>query len=284
MTEFDVSAYLSRLGFLDPEPPSAGALRRLHIAHVECVPYETLEIQLGRVTSLDPAESARRIISGRGGYCFHLNGAFSALLQALGYQVTLHRGGTQMTAEDTPEISLNHLALTVEGLPGDPETAWFVDVGLGDGLHAPLPLRAGTYRQGPFEYGLRPSEIAPGGWSMAHDPTGSFVTMDFAPEPAAMSDFANNHEKLSTSPESGFVRTCTMQRRDKRGVDILRALTLSRVPEPGKTLLETEREWWSAVSDLFGISPAGFSAEERARLWRTVVAQHEAHLAAQAQS
>ena len=40
------SAYLTRLG-LEAEPPSAGALQRLHMRHVERVPYETLWIQLG---------------------------------------------------------------------------------------------------------------------------------------------------------------------------------------------------------------------------------------------
>ncbi|TKG66226.1 arylamine N-acetyltransferase family protein [Prauserella endophytica] len=283
MTEIDVAAYLARLGIDEAEPPSVEALHRLHAAHVERVPYETLEIQLGRPTSLDPAESARRIVAGRGGYCFHLNGAFSALLRQLGYRVTRHLGGAQMTAADPAAITREHLALTVDALPGDPGTAWFTDVGLGDALHTPLPLRTGTYRQGPFTYGLEPSQIAPGGWRLAHDPAGSFFTLDFAPGPAEMGDFADRHEYLSTSPESGFVRTCTVQRRDAGGVDVLRALTLTRTPG-SRTVLETEQDWWAALGDVFGIAANGFTGDERARLWRTVVAQHERFLAAQAQS
>ncbi|MFD0372166.1 arylamine N-acetyltransferase [Streptomyces sp. NPDC127114] len=37
---------------------------------------------------------------GRGGYRFHLDGAFAALLTALGYEVTLNRAGVQDEVED----------------------------------------------------------------------------------------------------------------------------------------------------------------------------------------
>src|SRR3954470_14173820 len=83
----DVAGDLRRLRLpeLAGAAPSAEGLFALHRAHAELVPYETLEIWLGRPTTVDPAESVRRILRGRGGYCFHVNGAFSELLMALGY-------------------------------------------------------------------------------------------------------------------------------------------------------------------------------------------------------
>ena len=273
----DVTGYLERLG-CQAEPPGLEALTRLHAAHVERVPYESLEIQLERPTALDPAESLGRILAGRGGYCFHLNGAFSALLEALGYQVTRHIAGVQDRTGDRPNLDRNHLALTVAGLPDSPDTAWLVDTGLGDGLHHPIPLREGTYEQFPHTYRLRPSEVAPGGWRFEHDDSGSFLAFDFSPAPAAMADFAAKHEWLSTAPESGFVRVCTIQRRDAKGIDILRARTLVRRGEGEKReFIESEADWWAAAGDVFGIPAAGFTADERAVLWRKVVAQHEAH-------
>ena len=108
---------------------------------------------------------------GRGGYCFHLNGAFSALLGSLGFDVTRHVGGVQRAADPAPVGAVgNHMALTVRTADGP----WLVDVGLADGPHEPLPLRAGRYRQGPFEYGLAPSAVVPGGWRFEHDPAGAF--------------------------------------------------------------------------------------------------------------
>ncbi|MEU5260809.1 arylamine N-acetyltransferase [Amycolatopsis sp. NPDC021455] len=275
MGNIDVTGYLERLG-LGAEPPGLAALKRLHAAHVERVPYEALEIQLGRPTPLEPAASVARILRGRGGYCYHLNGAFSALLRALGYQVTRHLAGVQGGPGDAPGADRSHLALTVTGLPDAPGTAWLVDAGLGDGPHEPLPLREGTYVQGPHTYRLRRSEVVPGGWRFDHDPSGSFTGMDFAPGAAEMADFAEKHAWLSTAPESGFVRVCAFLRRDATGADTLRALTLNR--HGAKELLESSEGWWAAVDDVFGIPAALFTAEERERVWRQVVAQHEAHV------
>ena len=66
----DTAGYLRRLGLVQA-PPSAAALRALHAAHVERVAYETLQIWLDRPTTVDPLESAARVIGGRGGYCYH---------------------------------------------------------------------------------------------------------------------------------------------------------------------------------------------------------------------
>ncbi|MEV4224497.1 arylamine N-acetyltransferase [Nonomuraea sp. NPDC049725] len=275
----NVPAYLNRLR-QPAAPPSADALRALHAAHVERVAYEALEVWLGRPTTIDPDESAARIAAGRGGYCYHLNGAFAALLTALGYDVTRHVGGVQNRGGEAG-ITANHLVLTVRGLPApdNPGGAWLVDAGLGDGLHEPLPLVAGTYRQGPFTYGLRPSQVAPGGWRFDHDPAGSFIGMDFGLAPAEMSAFEAMHRHLTTSPDSGFVRTAVVQRRDALGVDTLRGLVLSRTG--GKVLtvtLDSARDYYAALADIFELPLDDVSAAEKDKLWIKVHAAHEAWL------
>ena len=279
----DTQGFLDRLGFRGATAPSVEGLFALHRAFVERVPYETIEIQLEKPTTLDPLDAADRIVrSKRGGYCYHLNGAFAALLEALGYEVTLHRAGVQNHDVREPGIFRNHLALTVRDVPDDRGTTWLVDVGLGDALHEPLPLVEGTYAQGPFTYALRRSEIAPGGFRLEHDPRGSFRAMDFDPAPATMADFAERHVFLSTSPESGFVRTCAVQRRDARGVDMMRALTLTRLAAepPPRTLLESPAEWFGALADVFGLALDDVPTADRDRLWRKVVAQHESFVRA----
>jgi arylamine N-acetyltransferase len=275
----DVERFLERLGFRGARGPSTEELCALHRAFVERVPYETIEIQLEHPTTLDRFEAADRIVrQRRGGYCFHMNGAFSVLLEALGYPVTLHRAGVQNHGVEQAGIFRNHLALTVKDLADAPGTTWLVDVGLGDALHEPLPLRDGTYRQGPFTYVLRPSEVAPGGWRLEHDPRGTFRAMDFDPAPARMADFAERHAFLWSSPESGFLRAFAAQRRDATGVDIVRALTLTRVAaEPGpRTVLESPSQWFAALADIFGLTLDDMPRDDRDRLWRKVVAQHEA--------
>ncbi|SNY73147.1 arylamine N-acetyltransferase family protein [Paractinoplanes atraurantiacus] len=278
----DVDGYLRRLGLGGKvgRSPSVDELGVLHRAHAERVPYESLEIWLGRPTTLEPGDSVARILKGRGGYCYHLNGAFSMLLRALGYQVSRHVGGVQGNAERPAGADANHLVLTVSGLPSAeaPDGRWLVDLGMGDGLHGPLPLVEGRYRQGPFTYGLSPSKVEAGGWRFEHDPRGGFLGMDFRPEAVEMVAFAEKHHFLSTSPESGFVRTATAQRRDAEGADVLRGLTLSRVGETvSRTEIETRGDYFAALADVFGITLGDVSAAERAVMWRRLV-EARAHL------
>ncbi|MER6828525.1 arylamine N-acetyltransferase [Streptosporangium sp. NPDC000563] len=274
----DVTAYLRRIGVKVDGPPSVESLHLLHRAHVERVPYECMEIWLGRPTTVDPVESAARIVRGRGGYCYHLNGAFSELLKALGYRVTRHRGGVQGRAQGPANVDGGHLVLTVSGLPtpDNPQGRWLVDQGLGDALHDPLPLVEGTYRQGPFTYGLRPSEVEPGGWRFDHDPRGDFLGMDFCGVPAEMREFAAMHDFLSTSPDSGFVRVATIQRRDAGGVDVMRGLILSRRGDREHSLTaRTERDYFQILADVFGLHLPDVTPLERAKLWQRLWTAHE---------
>ncbi|MFI5897140.1 arylamine N-acetyltransferase [Actinoplanes sp. NPDC051513] len=280
----DISGYLRRLrlGHLEGQPPSVESLHLLHRAHAELIPYENFEIWLGRPTTVDPAESVARILRGRGGYCFHLNGAFSALLMALGYRVTRHLGGVQNNTLREAGATGNHLVLTVSELPSAaaPSGRWLADLGMGDGLHEPLPLTAGTFRQGPFEYVLRPSDAEPGGWRFDHDPSGSFLGMDFRSAGTEMSAFDDMHSFLSTSPDSGFVRALAVFRRDATGCDCLRGLVLTRVGElSSRTILDRETDYFAALADVFDIHLEDVTRTERAALWRRLSAAHEEWLA-----
>jgi len=280
--DLDVTGYLARLALPNPGPPTVDGLFALHRAQVEQIPYENVEIQLGRPTTVDPHEAAERIVRRRrGGYCFHVNGAFSLLLRALGYDVRWHVGGVQGHDDPAPVGATgNHLALTVHGLPDPacPEGVWLVDAGLGDGPHEPMPLRPGTYRQGPFAYGVRRSDIVPDGWRFDHDPTGSFTGMDFGLTAAEPADFAAEHEWLSTSPDSSFVRVLAVYRRDHDGVDLLRGCMLIRIDDEGRRQheLDTATEWYDVLDVLFGLPLDDVSTAERHRLWRRVRAAHRA--------
>jgi N-hydroxyarylamine O-acetyltransferase len=288
VNDVDTERYLWRLGVAAPVQPDLATLHDLHAAHAERIPYETLDIHIGRPTSSIAAhDSVGRVLRERGGYCYHLNGGFSLLLRSLGYDIVWHRAGVQgdrLTPAPGSGLA-NHLALTVHGLPShdNPAGDWLVDVGLGDAMHAPLPLLAGTYAQGPFRFTLRPSETDPGGWRFDHDPDGSFVGMDFRPEQATVADFLDRHEFLWNSPESGFTKVCAVQRRDALGVDLLTGLVLSRKGEPAaaKQVLDTAGDWFAALADIFGLHLADVTPPEREALWARVHAAHEAWSATQ---
>ena len=273
----DQDAYLARLG-LEAEPPSVQGLFRLHRAHVEHVPYETLWIHLGERWGIGVGESVARIATrGRGGYCFHLNGAFGALLRSLGYDVARHVGGVH--GPDGPNVAsmTNHLVLTVHGLPADtnPDGNWYVDAGLGDALHEPIPLLAGEYRQGPFAFVLDETPGAIGDWHLTHDPAGGFAGMSWRSTPVGMDAFADRHAWLSTSPDSGFVRVLTAQRRDATGVDLLRGLSLKRIGDRASdSTLATMAELADVLGSLFGLDVSPVSDQAWDALWARVQATH----------
>lgn len=273
-----VGAYLGRLG-LEAEPPSIEALRELHRRQVERIPYETLWIQSGELWDVDAHESARRIaLDGRGGYCYHLNGALAELLRTLGYSVERHVGCVAADGLPAPESAANHLVLTVRDLPtaDNPDGIWYVDAGLGDALHEPLPLRAGTYRQGPFQLVLeRPAE-APSTWRLVHDPAGGFRTMTWEPPSVTMDVFGERHQWLSTSPTSGFVRVAMAERRYATHVDVIRGLVRTQVGDgPATSQIYTQRDdWFAVLADDFGVRFDASVPEAVELLWTRVLANH----------
>jgi N-hydroxyarylamine O-acetyltransferase len=200
--------YLTRAG-ARRAAPSAEALVALHRSVVERISYETVWIHSGEARGLDPVAAATRIAEGRGGYCFHMNGALAAALAALGYQVTHHIGGVHGAEGPSNASHGNHLVLLVHGLPtaANPGGTWYVDAGLGDALHEPLPLVAGGHSSGPFRYELvsvDPTPTSPADWLFVHDPRGTFVGMGFSLAEASMADFEPHHRRLSTDPASHF--------------------------------------------------------------------------------
>ena len=255
----------------------AAALRRLQRAHLHQVPYETVDIVLGRPPGIDPIASARRVVGRRGGYCYHLNGAFSALLAWLGVDVTRHAAGVQNRATPEPVGPTgNHLALTAT-LPDG--SRWLVDAGLGDGPLEPLPLTAGAHAQPGFRYGLGPSVCGEGIWRFDHDARGGFFGFDMDLRgPATMADFESMHARLST--DSSFTRTLTAQRWVGDRIEILRGCVLTELThsETRTTELTEKHEWWSVVIDRFGLAYGDLPSDELDRLWTFVRDGHAAWL------
>lgn len=197
--------------------------------------------------------------------------------------MTRHVGGVHGPVGATKAEMANHLVLTVGGLPTDanPGGTWYVDAGLGDALHEPLPLVAGAYDRGPFHLQLRETPGAVGDWHLTHDPAGGFTGMAWRSGPARIDAFAERHAWMSTSPESGFVKVLTVQRRDATGVDILRGLTLARVGDgAAESTLATRDELTDVLGDLFGLDLGPVDRNGRQTLWAKVHAAHEAWEAA----
>ncbi|MDL9979056.1 arylamine N-acetyltransferase family protein [Microbacterium sp. ASV49] len=283
-----VAPYLTKLDVDAPEslgPPTLDTLRRLHRAHVERIAFENIDIQLGRPQGIGPEESIDRILAGRGGYCFNLNNAFASLLTALGYDVTLHRGqinGSAERAKASPDQYGTHMALTVV-IDGE---RWSIDVGLANSHYEPIPLREGVYVQGPFTYRLQAlPEVGPDAWRFLTDPVQTtFHSMDFTLAPAVWEDFIGYHAELSTSPQSGFVQTCELFRRDALGTDFILNDELTRDDAGGRStrVVTSAEEWFAIAEDVFRLDLSDIGDAERAALFDRLQRAEEAWRAAQA--
>ncbi|MFN8483386.1 MAG: arylamine N-acetyltransferase [Anaerolineae bacterium] len=130
--------YLQRIRYTGSRTPDSVTLAALHRAHLLAVPFENLDIHLGRPITLDlPSRYAKIVTRRRGGFCYELNGLFAWLLAQLGYDVTLLSAGVY-GGDGRPGPEYDHLTLLVRA-PGDP-TPWLADVGFGEGFREPLRL------------------------------------------------------------------------------------------------------------------------------------------------
>jgi N-hydroxyarylamine O-acetyltransferase len=267
-------AYLELLAVeVRPGAVDGPALFALQRAHVERVPYETLDIVRGRPPGIAPLATARRILAGRGGYCYHLNGAFAALLTWLGVEVTRHLAGVQGRTMTEPRgADGNHLGLTARTPDGQ---VWLVDVGLGDGPAQPLPLVAGVHEQDGYRYELARSACVADGWRFEHDSRGGFVGFDLAPHPAVTADFEAMHRVLST--ESPFAQVATAQRRVGSRLEILRGCVYAEVSPDGVDEVDVTEpgDWWEVVLGRFGLGYGDLNRAERDELWDRVRTQHD---------
>jgi arylamine N-acetyltransferase len=270
-----VDDYLARLGLGARPAPTVAALADLHRRHLDAVPYDNLAIMLGRPDATDPAPTLARIAAGgNAGYCFHHNGAFEVVLQALGYAVQRHHGHAWATLERRATPMLNHLVLlvTIDG------RRWWPDLGLGDGFRDPVEVVNGRVTQGPFGYEI--CEAHGDEWSFRHDPAGSFRGVDVRAHRPGPDEVAAAHRVLSTPPDGRFTRVLVVQRRDDAGTETLRGIRHQRAGDGAFTRDLHRYDDWRAVLASLGVSLSGVTEEEVRDLHARMRAGHEDWLAA----
>ncbi|HZZ49036.1 MAG TPA: arylamine N-acetyltransferase [Pseudonocardia sp.] len=200
---FDLDAYLHRIG-QPAAPPSASTLRELARAHVRTIPFENVDVVLGRHRGLAPGAITDKLVRRtRGGYCFEHALLFAAAAAGLGYpvrrllsRVQPHRAGAR-----------THMTLLV----GADNTDHLVDVGFGAGMIEPIPLRDAA-------------EVDQAGWLHRLESRGEEWTLlrrtddgwtpqhAFTLEPARPIDYEVAHHYVSTHPKSPFVGNLVVMR------------------------------------------------------------------------
>ncbi|EPX63172.1 putative arylamine N-acetyltransferase [Cystobacter fuscus DSM 2262] len=212
----ELGLYLQRMGYRGPLRPTLEALRRLHLQHLEALPFENLDVLGGRPMVLEEEALFDKLVrGGRGGLGFELNGLFAALLRTLGFQVTYLAARVSVAGEWPTAPGLDHLVLEVAL-----EEKWLVDVGFGEAFDEPLPLVPGRWPTGGRMFLLEPRGEE---WGLAREePDGTCPWLyTFSREPRRWEDFVARGQDYPP-PGSPLRRELLCTRKTPRGRVTLR--------------------------------------------------------------
>lgn len=197
----DLDAYFDRIGWGGPTAPSLATLAGLLTAHMTHVPFENLDVLLGRRPRLDLESLQTKIVARRrGGYCFEQVTLFAAALERLGFALTRHTARVVLRVPRSAAPRA-HMIVAVRL----PEGTFLVDPGFG-GLspRAPLPLAVG--RETAFGDEVRWLDRQDGYWVLRARTDGQVVDgwVTALDEDNAI-DFEVGNHYTSSHPASPFV-------------------------------------------------------------------------------
>lgn len=189
-------------------------LSRLHKKHMLSIPFENLDIHIGKPIILNEDALYEKIVKDqRGGYCYELNGSFASLLTGLGFRVRLLSARVaSKNGSFTPEF--DHMTLLVFL-----KDRWLADVGFGDSFTEPKRLDySGPQTDDGRDYCI--THRAGARLLSRWDPVKSLWEPQymFSLRPRRLEDFATRNRYQHTSPNSHFKkgRLCSRLTQDGR--------------------------------------------------------------------
>lgn len=239
VSALDLDAYLARTGAGRPAAPDLAALTHLHRAHALTIPFENLDVPLGRGVSVALADVQAKLVGARrGGYCYEHALLLSAVLSTVGFTVT-----RRLARIGDPEVlarGRSHLVTLVD-LDGQ---TWLADTGFGSGLLEPVPLVDGLVTtQGGWAF--RTVLGLDGGWRLqerSHD--GAWATHYTVPDEQTFPvDVEHANHVTATSPGSRFVGQVVVQRKDDERARLLvgnRYTVITPDEPPVRTVVEPD--------------------------------------------
>lgn len=247
----DVNAYLKRIDYDGPMQISAAMLRELHLAHLYSVPFENLSIHAHEPVVLDDASLFKKIVERRrGGFCYEANGAFAALLRALGFDVAMlsaevARGGGKFSQP------FDHMTLMVTVN----EVRWLVDVGFGESFLEPLQIDTTSEQvQGDQAFKI----ISDGRYLVLLGCSGNEwePKYRFTLEPHEFGDYEEMCRYHQTSPQSHFTQNRICSLATPEGRKTLSGMRFIVSAKDGRTerMLTSPQEYEQILREQFGIT------------------------------
>jgi arylamine N-acetyltransferase len=255
ITDVDIPAYFSRVGYRRASDPTIDTLRDLVAAHNRSIPFENLDPLLGTpVADLGPGALTDKLVHRRrGGYCYEHNGLMGYVLEELGFGVERIAGRVVwMHRDDTlPAQTHQLLSVTVPDVAG----RFLVDVGFGgQTLSSPIrfetdveqPTRHEPYRIRAHGEGYVLESLIRGEWQPLYL---------FTDRPQPRIDLEVGSWYVSTHPASVFVvgLTAALVTDDARVNMRGRHLTVHRADGSQRVRFDTAGQVLDALTERFGI-------------------------------
>jgi len=250
---FDLDAYLARIGHAGPRDATFDVLAAITEAHTSAIPFENLDILLGRPILLDLAALQAKLVLGRrGGYCFEQNTLLRAALDALGFEVTPLAARVRVGSPPGAVRPRTHMLLAVDLREG----RFLADVGFGGGGPVrPLPLSEGRETRVGMSL-FRQRREGPD-WVLEGDQGDGWQDLyAFTEEPQQAVDFEVANWFTSTYPRSPFTSSLNVQRQELHRRAILRdrELTLRGADGDVTETIRDPRHLLAVLGERFGLS------------------------------
>mgnify|MGYP001807124081 CR=1 FL=1 len=208
---FNLPAYLDRIRL--PARPTLDhhGLAAVHRAHRLAIPFENLDILLGRGIDVGgEAVFGKLVVANRGGYCFEQNRLFHDALAALGFTVRPLLGRVWLDGSDVPPRTHTLNLVTIAG------QEWIADAGFGGSYAPPMPLADAAEAVSPDGAQHRLIRDDTHGWMLLrHGPAinadgrgageGFQRQYSFTTDPAWPADLAQANHWTATAPGTRFV-------------------------------------------------------------------------------
>ena len=209
---FDLDAYLARIALEKRPAADADGLAALQRAHRLAIPFENLDVILGRGIRIDSdSVFAKLVTARRGGYCFEHNRLFLDALAALGFAARALLARVWLAASETPPLTHAFSLVTIAG------EDWIADAGFGASYAPVMQLAEGAEVQASDGARFRLARDPVHGWMLSRDGhpattdgrgtgTGLQPQYSFTLAQVWDADLALSNRWTSTAPESRFVQ------------------------------------------------------------------------------
>lgn len=246
----DVDAYLARIGWRGTLRPSIETLAALLRAHMRAIPFENLDVLLGRPVRLDLASLAAKLVAARrGGYCFEHATLFAAVLETAGFAPVRHTARVVLFVPRT-QAARTHMLLTVACDGG----RFVVDPGFGSRA-PPFPVPLVDVNDSPPPGATHWMARAEGYWVLrARTPERVVDCWATTLEADNLVDFEVGNHFTSTHPSSPFVNRLMLRAQTDDGhVTVMnRDVTHVRGSEVHATTLEDRAALRALLNEHFG--------------------------------